>query len=236
MDICPEVVYREEMPPQRTAPKDVSRSGQHSRSVRPAPDRRIRKTHELLREALASLIAEKPYDSIVVKEILDRADVGRSTFYTHFRDKDDLLVSSVHEMVESVQSAALRRSGSWYERIVWFSLPIFEYHYGHRHAAGGALGGRGRAIHHERLQQVLSEMIADTVKRELQSRGKPKISADVVVRYVASTFGLVLNWWLENRYPVPPKQADEAFRALVLPTLSSIRGGPRLHTSFRDSP
>jgi hypothetical protein len=42
-------------------------------------DRRIQKTQELLRGALASLIGEKPYDSIVVKEILDRANVGRST-------------------------------------------------------------------------------------------------------------------------------------------------------------
>jgi len=55
-------------------------------------DRRIQKTKNLLHQALGSLIREKPYDAIVVKEILDRANVGRSTFYTHFRDKDELLV------------------------------------------------------------------------------------------------------------------------------------------------
>jgi AcrR family transcriptional regulator len=62
-------------------------------------DRRIQKTRTLLHEALESLIREKPYDAIVVKEILDRANVGRSTFYTHFRDKDDLLVSGIHDML-----------------------------------------------------------------------------------------------------------------------------------------
>ena len=67
-----------------------------------AEDRRIQKTQNLLREALVSLIAEKPYDSIVVKEILDRANVGRSTFYMHFRDKDDLLVSGIHDMLGPV--------------------------------------------------------------------------------------------------------------------------------------
>ena len=67
-------------------------------------DRRIQKTKSLLHEALGSLIREKPYDAIVVQEILDRANVGRSTFYMHFSDKDDLLVSGIHDMLRSVQA------------------------------------------------------------------------------------------------------------------------------------
>ena len=57
-------------------------------------DRRIERTKRLLHGALGSLIHQKSYDDIVVKEILARANVGRSTFYTHFRDKDELLESS----------------------------------------------------------------------------------------------------------------------------------------------
>src|SRR5512147_2322079 len=60
-------------------------------------DRGVQKTQNPLRAALVSLIAEKPYDSIVVKEILDRANVGRSSFCMHFRDKDDLLASGMYE-------------------------------------------------------------------------------------------------------------------------------------------
>lgn len=69
-------------------------------------DRRIEKTQNLLREALVSLIHEKNYDSIAVKEILDRANVGRSTFYTHFRDKDELLASGIDGMLFSLESKA----------------------------------------------------------------------------------------------------------------------------------
>ena len=58
-------------------------------------DRRIQKTKALLHEALFSLIVEKNYESIVVNDILDRANVGRSTFYMHFGDKDELLVSGM---------------------------------------------------------------------------------------------------------------------------------------------
>ena len=66
-------------------------------------DRRIQRTQGLLHEALGSLIHEKSYDAISVKEILDRANVGRSTFYMHFGDKDELLLSSIRDMLRSIQ-------------------------------------------------------------------------------------------------------------------------------------
>src|SRR6266545_7388977 len=107
-------------------------------------DRRIQKTQALLREALVSLIHEKPYDAIAVTEILERANVGRSTFYTHFRDKDELLADCIHDMLRSVQSAALPSSAKRPERIVWFSLAIFEHLYRHRRMGEHSMGTRGR--------------------------------------------------------------------------------------------
>ena len=56
-------------------------------------DRRVRRTQELLHRALISLALEKNYDSITIQEILDRADIGRSTFYAHFKGRDELLIS-----------------------------------------------------------------------------------------------------------------------------------------------
>src|SRR5207248_2698170 len=73
--------------------------------VSKAPDRRVARTQKLLRDALHSLIRERDYDSIAVKEILDRANVGRSTFYMHFRDKDDLLASSICDLLGTIPSS-----------------------------------------------------------------------------------------------------------------------------------
>jgi len=64
------------------------------------PDRRVRRTRESLHKALISLALEKHYDSITVQEILDRADVGRSTFYTHFQSMDELLIPALRNSVE----------------------------------------------------------------------------------------------------------------------------------------
>jgi AcrR family transcriptional regulator len=188
-------------------------------------DRRIQRTRSLLHEALASLIHEKAYDSIAVKEILDRANVGRSTFYMHFRDKDELLVSGIHDMLSAVQSKRPPASAKRHERIIWFSLPIFEHIHRHRRSGMARMGSRGRAIIHEHLQNVLAKLIVDDVGKDLQGRRKAasQISPDLLVPYVASTFILVLNWWVENESPLPPKEVNDLFRALILPTLAARR-------------
>jgi AcrR family transcriptional regulator len=61
-------------------------------------DRRSQRTRKSLSEALAALMVEKRYDKITVQDIIDRANVGRSTFYAHFQDEEDLLVSGVMEV------------------------------------------------------------------------------------------------------------------------------------------
>ena len=187
-------------------------------------DRRIQKTIDLLHDALGALIREKPYDEIVVQEILDRANVGRSTFYMHFRDKDELLVSGIHDMLGSVHTAQeAPSSGKPFERILSFSLPVFENIHHHRHARTAMMGARGRAVVHEHLQKVVAERITEDMRQQLQGRRKSttRVPQHLLVQCVASTFILVLNWWAESRTPLPAKEADAVFRALVVPTLLS---------------
>jgi len=59
-------------------------------------DRRTQKTKKFLAEALKQLILEKGYDAVTVQDIIDRADVGRSTFYAHYEGKDQLLVGNIN--------------------------------------------------------------------------------------------------------------------------------------------
>jgi len=184
-------------------------------------DRQIQKTQNLLRGALGSLIAEKPYDSIVVKEILDRANVGRSTFYMHFQDKDDLLVSGIHEMLGPVPMGPLPAKG--HDNFLWFSLSVFEHHYAHAHAWGDRIGTRGRAILHEHLRRVLANIIRSSMKQDPGPVRKPsrQIPPDLMSEYVASTFVLVLNWWLDKRMSLSPNEINDLFRKLILPVLTS---------------
>jgi len=186
-------------------------------------DRRIQKTEALLREALAALIHEKPYDDIVVKEILDRANVGRSTFYTHFRDKDDLLLSGIEDMLRSARPAGGGQvPAKPCDGIVWFSLPILEHIEKHRRTGQAPIGPRGRRAMHEHLQHAITELIKDEVRTALRRSRHiaGHASPELLVRWIASTFVLVLNWWVESDSPLPAREADSLFRGLIEPSLA----------------
>jgi AcrR family transcriptional regulator len=187
-------------------------------------DRRVEKTHRLLRDALVSLLHEKSYDSIVVKEILERANVGRSAFYAHFHDKDALLASGIHQMLHSAPLRPLPSSARRFGKAVWFSLPVFEYVDRFRHTADAKMGRRGRALVHQHLRQLLIEQIADDVRAAVQRRdaGAGEVPPDLLVEYVVGTFILVLNWWLESRSPLSPRDVDDLFLAMVVPTLAAL--------------
>jgi AcrR family transcriptional regulator len=189
-----------------------------------AKDRRVQKTRRLLLEALGSLLHEKRYDAIVVQEILDRANVGRSTFYTHFRDKDELLLSAIRDVVRTSvpgSTASARRS----ERVVQFSGPMFEHIAQHRRGGRDGMGIRSRAIVHERLREVIAERVAEEVRsalRETARRAPPdRVAPDLLVQHVTSTFVVVLNWWVESRSKLSPAEVDAVFRGLVLPALAA---------------
>src|SRR5262245_60541739 len=128
------------------------------------------------------LAREKPYPSIAVKEILDRANVGRSTFYTHFRDKDDLLENGIHEVLRSIRDQPQR--GPTLERVIAFSLPILQHINEHRQAAGPKMGREGRVIMHEHLENVLGSLIGDELVAAVPSMMHRQISPDLIARYV----------------------------------------------------
>lgn len=83
------------------------------------PDRRIRRTQKSLHDALISLVLQKNYDSITVQGILDRADVGRATFYSHFKSKDELLTSGAQELRNALNSAVQGERSSSESHEVW---------------------------------------------------------------------------------------------------------------------
>lgn len=63
-------------------------------------DRRVHRTREVLQKALIELISEHGYDTITIQDIVDRANVGRTTFYLHYTSKDELFMGC-HETIVS---------------------------------------------------------------------------------------------------------------------------------------
>lgn len=190
-------------------------------------DRRVQRTRRLLHKALMSLILEKKYESITVQEILDRADVGRSTFYMHFQDKDELLFSGfqyLQSFLESVQTTSTTLPGKSYERIIGFSLAMFEHAHEYRRVNRALLGSDAEAVVRRRIHSVLAGIVWRELKLELQrrKRGNFSVSPELLAHFLVSTFISVMTWWLNSKSPVSPKEIDVAYRYLVLPCLASI--------------
>ncbi len=190
-------------------------------------DRRVRRTRLALHKALMALILEKKYQSITVQEILDRADVGRSTFYLHFQDKDELLVSGFQylgHLLKAAQEASAAAPGKSWGRIIGFSLAMFEHAYEYREVNRALLGSSAEAVVRRQIHSVLATMVSREVKLELQrgKRGSSAVSAELLTHFLVSTYTSVLTWWLNSRNPMPPKEIDLAYRQLVSPCLASI--------------
>ncbi len=168
---------------------------------------------------------EKPYDRISVAEILDHAKVSRSTFYVHFRDKDDLLASSMRALLVDALPLEREATPDLAGRMVAFSLPLLTHIQEHRRSARAKLGERGRAILHGHLRLVLSEWITQEMKADLQTQGsrRSRIVPEVLAQHVASTFVLILHWWMDEGLVRSPAEADKLFRALVMPVLQAQR-------------
>jgi AcrR family transcriptional regulator len=190
-------------------------------------DRRVQRTQRMLHKALMSLILEKKYEHITVQEILNRADVDRSTFYMHFQNKDELLVGGfqyLQSFLESARETCTTEPAKSFERIIDFSFPMFEHAYEYRRVNRALMGSNAEAVVRRRIHSVLAGIVSRELKLELRSRkrGNVPVSPELLSHFLVSTFISVLTWWLNSNNPIPPKDIDVAYRQLVLPSLTSI--------------
>src|SRR5258707_5092881 len=75
-------------------------------------DRRVQRTKTTLYSVLMTLVGEKPFDKITVQEILERANLGRTTFYAHFQSKEDLFLSSHAEIIRTISRSFFAADGT----------------------------------------------------------------------------------------------------------------------------
>ena len=184
----------------------------------PITDRRVRRTHDLLRKALLSLLLEKAYDRITVQDILDRADVGRSTFYAHFRDKDELLRSGFGDVYAALEAERdLAESGTAKKSdLLQPMLVIFQHVDAHRHL-WRAMTKKGGA---DLVTRVLRESVTDLVEQHFRSQFKDletdPLQLQATTQFVAGGCIGLLVWWLDNDAPKTAEEMHATFRAVAI--------------------
>lgn len=172
-------------------------------------DRRVKRTHRLLRDALMALIVERGYDAITVQDITDRAEVARSTFYLHFRDKDDLLNRSMSQVYEDL--LAVIEPGDMGDSA------DFE------HVAENAdfyrvmLGEHGSMAFTVQMRHFLAKIMHQHVIDIIAPDGRPtRVPRDMIAHILAGMQLGLMAWWLENDMQPPPETVAEMGKNLGL--------------------
>jgi len=200
----------------RNRPSELQRhagSREHGGMPRRKPDQRVRRTHERLGSALVALIQEKSIDDVTVQEVLDRASVGRSTFYLHFRDTDDLLLSQLEKFLETM-STALTIDKERSHRVV----PVAELfaHIGSQKKLYRALADCGRLNDFFDLAQ--GYFARGIEQRLVESGHLPKLQQGELGARASALAGSLLSllrWWLDRGAKEPPRAMDELFHRMV---------------------
>jgi len=176
-------------------------------------DARVRRTRDALGDALIALMQEKPFDTITVQDVLDRAHVSRSTFYTHYSDKDDLLMSDAEEFFEAL-SMALSQHGDKSERV--FPVREFFAHLSDVQPFFKALVKSGK--YHENMELARGHF-ARGIERRLAElpRGKniPANQLPAIAFAHAGALLSLLSWWLDRGMRESPAEMDELFHRIV---------------------
>jgi AcrR family transcriptional regulator len=182
------------------------------------PDRRVRRTQEALREALVSLILDKGYEATTVQDIVDRADVGRSTFYAHFADKEELLLRGLEELHATLDPA----DGTRYPSLFASCGPLYAHAGEQRRLYRAIFGHLGGGPLPTRIEQELFMRVR--MEFDKLAPGTPASARAMAARVTVSGFLGLLRQWLDDDEAVTSDAVSEAFLALVLPGVAASLG------------
>lgn len=206
-------------------------------------DRRVYRTRRNLRNALMSLILEKGYDSVTIEEITQRADVGRSTFYLHYKDKEDLLIenidATIDEFIQQISSVPLSAWAMSLKDDDSLSQGLSPVMLVFQHAAENVdlyrvmLRGEGVSRAQNQIRSVISNAVRDFLQNWIEKDNlviTPSVSLDFFTNYFAGSLMGILTWWLEMEMPYEPIKVAIMFQEMFYPGAIEVLGVSSMET------
>jgi len=179
-------------------------------------DRRVQRTRELLQKALIELISERRYNAITIQDIVDRANVGRTTFYLHYSSKDELFMSC-HEAIISEFHFGPLYPLSREELLSPDAPPGMTSAYRHLEDARTLLypifQGKDSLLILRRIRDWSAEEIEASLRAAF-AEADSAIPFDVLANCLAGAQIALVQWWLEKRRPHTPENLAQTFHRL----------------------
>lgn len=185
------------------------------RSMNPKnTDRRINRTRKLLQEAFISLILEKGYEKITVQNVIDRANVGRSTFYAHFQDMDDLLLSQFDGLREQfdqfLKSQPVPAADPWE-----LTLLMFQHAENQRLLYKALIREQGGNVMLTHIYEYFFKFIQERLSLQLSIRDNEETPSGLLAHYIVNSFMALLTHWLDHDLPYSVERMNDIFRELM---------------------
>jgi AcrR family transcriptional regulator len=185
------------------------------------PDRRVQRTRKLLQEALVSLILEKGYQKITVQDIIDRANIGRSTFYSHYRDKEDLLFSGFDDLAHDLHRHMRPPDSNIDEQgHLLHSLEFFTHAHNNKELYMAMTESGGGELLLDIARQHMGNHIEAHLDHILTIGDE--VPLQVITNFLAGSLLTMIIWWLEDKKPYTPQEMDDMFNALAMPGVRSM--------------
>ncbi len=172
-------------------------------------DRRVARTRRSLQHAFLRLIVEKGYEAVSIQDICKAADVGRSTFYLHFKDKDDLKRSGLEHLRRALTEHRQQSLDPNTRTPLDFSRPMFQHARDHVHIYRALVGSSGGGVALETIRRILSEQMKDDPLVLAWPSGEER---EFRVQFVLGAFMSVLVWWLDRGASMDVTEIDQLFR------------------------
>ena len=174
-------------------------------------DRRSQRTRQALGDAFVELLMEKGYDALSIKDVIERANVGRSTFYSHYADKDELFIGQLDRLMDLLSQHVPQAHE---EKNPFFpSLGLLQHIKQQQKLYRILTWGTGVEVLTRHLQKSMTEKIE---QRLSQSGQNYKIPTPIIANFLAGSFLSLVKWWLDNKLAYSPEQMDEMFQNLAL--------------------
>ena len=177
-------------------------------------DRRVARTRKALQDALISLIHKHDYDSITVEDICSAANVGRSTFYTHYAGKDELKRSGL-EILHTELRARQHLAHKAETRGFNFTLTLFEHAKERIDHFRVLASNRGGAVARSELQNILTKLVRSELSLRPDEIPTDAFQREVKIQFTVGALQSLLTWWLESGAKQSPQEIDNAFRRLI---------------------
>ncbi|MGC9399859.1 MAG: TetR/AcrR family transcriptional regulator [Anaerolineae bacterium] len=186
-------------------------------------DRRVLRTRGSLQDALLDLILEKRYDEITVEEITDRAGVGRTTFYLHYKDKDALLLEVTGDFADEVQAVFLERLETAPVRVEDVAEVLFHLAEEHSDMYWAIISGRCGVQVLEQFRRIFLALFRRILEAQMEAE-ETQLETPIgfVAAYLWGAMKETIIWWKEQDAPYQAAAMVEMFNRLS--TLGTRRG------------